>query len=136
MREVFDSGRTKDLEWRRTQLEGLIKGIRENVEKISDAIAADLGGPKLRAVFDMVAIADAQYALANLKKWSKPVPVASDTPFDFKSSFYVRPEPKGVTLNIGPWNYPFNLCLQPLVAAIAAGNCMVIKPSEMAPNSA
>lgn len=136
MRAVFDSGRTKDVEWRRDQLEKLILGMQENADQIVEAISADMGGGQLRGLFDTVAIQDAKFALANLNQWTKPTPVASDMPFDFKSSFYVRPEPKGVTLNIGPWNYPFNLCLQPLVAAIAAGNCMVIKPSEMAPNSA
>jgi len=137
MREVFDSGRTKDLAWRRGQLEGLIQGIQQNIDAITEALAADLGADKTRALFDMgPSIADAQHAIKNLERWTKPTKIPNDTPFEFGKSVYVRPEPKGIVLNIGPWNYPFNLCFQPLVAAIAAGNCMLIKPSEQAPRSA
>lgn len=137
MREVFDSGRTKVVEWRREQLQNLIKGIRENTEFIAVATAADLGGPKLRPVLDMAPIiSDAEYALGNLSTWTKPRKVSSDIPADFMSSFTVRPEPKGVTLNIAPWNFPICLSFEPLVAAIAAGNCMIIKPSELSPHCA
>mmetsp|Transcript_26661 Transcript_26661/g.51389 ORF Transcript_26661/g.51389 Transcript_26661/m.51389 type:complete len:530 (-) Transcript_26661:10-1599(-) len=137
VREVFDSGRTKDLAWRRAQLQSLLKGIRENTEAITAAIGADLGGPKIRAVFDMGStVGDAEYALANLTSWATPKKVSNDIPVDFQSSYYVRPEPKGVTLNIAPWNFPVNLSFAPLIPAIAAGNCMVIKPSELAPASA
>lgn len=135
IREVFESGRTKDLAWRRAQLQGLIKGIQSNTEAITEAIGADLGGPRLRAVFDMGPIVgDADKALTNLSSWAAPAKAPRDIPVDIQSTWYVRPEPKGVALNIAPWNFPMNMCLQPLVGALAAGCCMVIKPSEMAPH--
>jgi len=137
MREVFDSGRTKDLAWRRRQLEGLLKGMQHHHKGVEEAIGADLGGPKIRAIFDMSpTVGDAEYALANLESWAAPVKKSNDLPIDFQSSFYVCPTPKGVTLNIAPWNFPFGMCFQPLVGALAAGNCVVIKPSEMAPHCA
>jgi aldehyde dehydrogenase (NAD+) len=137
VRKVFESGRTKDIAWRRRQLESLMKGIQENVAEISAAIDADLGGPKIRAMFDMSPIiGDIEYALANLTAWTTPSKHGPDIPIDIQSSFYVRPEPKGVILNIAPWNFPFNLTFQPLVGALAAGNCMVLKPSELSMNSA
>lgn len=137
MRAVFDSGRTKDIEWRRRQLQSLIRGIQDNHEAIRAAIDSDLGGPKVRPIFDMaVPINDAEHALAHLDSWTKPWVAHNDLPIDFQSTYQVRPEPKGITLNIGPWNAPFILCFTPLIAATAAGNCMVIKPSEMAPASA
>jgi aldehyde dehydrogenase (NAD+) len=71
-----------------------------------------------------------------LNAWTKPRIVKNDLPIDFQSTYTVRPEPKGVTLNIAPWNFPLAMCFQPLIPAIAAGNMMVIKPSEMAPASA
>eukprot|EP00419_Tripos_fusus_P036039 CAMPEP_0172784878 /NCGR_PEP_ID=MMETSP1074-20121228/205162_1 /TAXON_ID=2916 /ORGANISM="Ceratium fusus, Strain PA161109" /LENGTH=623 /DNA_ID=CAMNT_0013621883 /DNA_START=5 /DNA_END=1876 /DNA_ORIENTATION=+ len=136
LRTAFDSGRTKDIEWRRRQLQNLIKGIQENHEAIQAAIDADLGGPKIRAIADMAPIVgDAEHALANLDRWAKPQVMKNDLIIDVQSTFQVRPEPKGVTLNIAPWNFPFNMCFQPLVPALAAGNCMVVKPSEIAHNS-
>lgn len=137
MRAVFDSGRTKDVEWRRRQLQNLIRGIQENHEAIRRAIDSDLGGPRVRPIFDMGGVVgNAEYALANLDSWTKPQVMRNDIPIDIQSTFQVRPEPKGVTLNVAPWNFPLAMCFQPLVPALAAGNMMVIKPSEMAPASA
>jgi aldehyde dehydrogenase (NAD+) len=137
MRGVFESGRTKSVEWRRRQLQGLRRGIEENHEAIKNAIMSDLGGYTARAIFDMApTCGDIDYALANLNQWTRPKTVKNDLPIDFQSTYTVRPEPKGVTLNIAPWNFPMGMCFQPLVPALAAGNMMVIKPSEMAPATA
>mmetsp|Transcript_77756 Transcript_77756/g.141445 ORF Transcript_77756/g.141445 Transcript_77756/m.141445 type:complete len:528 (+) Transcript_77756:57-1640(+) len=137
MRETFDSGRTKDLAWRRSQLEGLIRGIQQNHEAITACIGAELGGTKIRGVSDIVEIVThAHDALANLVAWTSPVKKPNDFRIDVQASFYVRPEPKGVLLCIAPWNFPFLLSLSPLVGALAAGNCVVIKPSEFAPRCA
>lgn len=134
VRTVFDSGRTKDLEWRRQQLQNLIRAIQENHEAVRDAVHSDLGGPKIRAIFEMgLPINDCEKALENLITWTKPQVMRNDIPVDFQSTYQVRPEPKGVVLNIAPWNAPFLMCFQPMIPAIAAGNCIVIKPSEMAP---
>jgi len=134
MRAVFDSGRTKDVEWRRNQLQQFMRGIQENHEAIKAAMDSDLGGPKMRPLFDMApCMGSAEHALAQLNSWTKPQVMSNDIPIDIQSTFQVRPEPKGVVLNIAPWNFPFSMCFDPMVPAIAAGNCMLIKPSEMAP---
>lgn len=78
-------------------------------------------------------IAELKFAIRNLKRWMKPVRVR--TPLSmFGTSSEIRCEPKGVVLIIGPWNYPFSLVMIPLVSAIAAGNCVIAKPSELTPH--
>jgi len=134
LRRVHGSGRTKDIAWRRQQLEALSRFCDEREADIAAAIGADLG----RNAFDswLGEIAGTQgeiaFALKNLKKWMKPrrqaVPLTQRP-----ASAQIRYEPLGVVLVVGPWNYPVFLCLSPLVAAIAAGNCVVLKPSELAP---
>lgn len=138
VRSVFNSGKTKDLAWRKAQLEGIKKLLEENHEELTKALIQDHGGPKVRGVIDLISPhgAASEY-LANLDKWTAPTPVA--TPFTLSPTrmgkSFVRPEPKGVVLIIGPWNFPYGLIMEPLAAAVAAGNCVVIKPSEVAVNS-
>merc|ERR1712232_204388 len=137
MRKTFNSGRTKALAWRRRQLEALMRGVQENHERIAAAVAIDIGGPKTRAIFEMgPTIGDVEYALANLDRWVAPETKKNDLAIDFQSTYTVRPTLKGVTLNISAWNAPMILSMHPLVPALAAGNCMVIKPSEMSPHCA
>lgn len=138
MREVFNTCRTKDLSWRRRQLEGIILGIQENHEAIAHAVYADFGGTSFRPLLDMAGIiSDAEFALSNLKAWTSRQKVRNDhLLLEFQKTCFVQPEPKGVTLNISDWSFPILLSFQPLVPALAAGNCMVINPSEMAPNCA
>src|SRR5690606_22252130 len=77
---------------------------------------------------------DLNMCIKNIKRWSKPKRVK--TPLThFGSSSYIYTQPYGVTLIISPWNYPFQLAIAPLIGAIAAGNCVVIKPSELAPHT-
>lgn len=138
LRRTFDSGRTRDLSWRRGQLQAIQQMIKDNHEEITAAIRKDLGGPKIRGFFDIGSHQAAGDAIENLEAWTRPEQVPTPmqiSPVKMARS-YVRREPKGVVLIIGPWNFPFELCLHPLVAAIAAGNCAVIKPSEMASNTA
>lgn len=137
MKKTFQSGRTKALSWRRQQLEALMHGIQESHERIAAAVALDIGGDKTRAIFEMgPTIANVEHALDNLSKWVEPEIKKNDIAIDFQSKYTVRPQPKGVTLNISAWNSPMSLSFQPLVPALAAGNCMVIKPSEMSPRCA
>jgi aldehyde dehydrogenase (NAD+) len=138
LRSVFNSGKTKDVEWRRTQLKAIKAMVAENHEDITAAVRADLGGPKLRGVAEVGAAISAQEALDDLDHWVSPSKVKTPmqvSPTGFGKS-YIRPEPKGVVLVIGPWNFPSELVLHPLVSAVAAGNCVVIKPSEVAANTA
>ncbi|MGE4609416.1 MAG: aldehyde dehydrogenase family protein, partial [Myxococcota bacterium] len=130
LRKTFDSGKTKPLEWRRTQLEALVRFAKENGDQLVEALQADMGKPELEArAADVGQITqEAKLALKSLKKWTRPQG-AGTIPLMGKS-FIVR-DPLGVVLIIAPWNYPVGLLLSPLVGAIAAGNAAVLKPSEV-----
>jgi acyl-CoA reductase-like NAD-dependent aldehyde dehydrogenase len=135
LRGTFQGGVTKDLVWRRQQLEQVCTMVKESYEEMAAAICADLGGSKIRGLCDFIGIyGAAEYALKYLDKWTAAQQVS--TPVNLSMSrlgkSYIRQEPKGVALIIGPWNFPLDLCLTPLVSAIAAGCCVVIKPSEVA----
>ncbi|MEG5043360.1 aldehyde dehydrogenase [Microcoleus sp. B4-C1] len=130
-RQFFATGKTKDVDFRLEQLKKLKSAIELNQSRIVDAVKADLGRPEFEAYLEIASIAEVNYALKNLKSWVKPrkVPASID---QFPASARIYPEPLGVVLIIGPWNYPFQLMISPLVGAIAAGNCAILKPSEIA----
>lgn len=136
LRHTFRTGKTRSEAWRQSQLEALKNLLDENQETIIDALVADLGKPRFEAFTTEVAFvrSEVEHALKHLHKWMKPTRV--------KSSLVVQPatskiyyDPLGVALVIGTWNYPIQLSLGPVVGAIAAGNCVVIKPSEVAVHS-
>lgn len=137
LRMNHENGKPRDLAWRRQQLKALQKMIADNHLEITAAVRADHGGAKLRGLAELGAHQAADEALNNLEAWTAPQKVA--TPFQVSptmmASSYIRPEGKGVVLIIGPWNFPFELVIHPLVSAIAAGNCVCIKPSEVAKNT-
>jgi aldehyde dehydrogenase (NAD+) len=130
-RQFFATGTTKDVDFRLEQLKKLQSAIVSNQSQIVDAVKADLNRPEYEAYFEIASIAEVKYAIKNLKSWVKPrkVPTSID---QFPASARIYPEPLGVVLIIGPWNYPFQLMISPLVGAIAAGNCAILKPSEIA----
>lgn len=131
---VFGTGRTRSLRWRIEQLEAIEKLCVERESEIADALAADLGRPPVEAWLGDIASTkgEAAYARRHVKRWmrrrSTRLPLAQ-----FPGRAWVQYEPLGVVLVIGPWNYPFYLTIGPLIAAVAAGNCAVLKPSELAP---
>ncbi|MEN9810467.1 MAG: hypothetical protein RLZZ488_2034 [Pseudomonadota bacterium] len=135
MRRSFISGRIKELPERLNAIACVERLVQENQERICEAIAADLGRPVADTLLAelSVVIEEAKTARANLHRWMKPkrkfMPIVL-----FPARGYVSPQPFGVALIIGPWNYPFQLLLTPLIAALAAGNCAVLKPSELTPN--
>lgn len=133
-REFFATGKTKDVEWRIEQLKRLKQAVIDNQEAIVKAVKADLGRPDFEAYFEIAAITEINYALKHLKSWVKPKKASTGIE-QFPASAKIYPEPLGVVLIIGPWNYPFQLMISPLVGAIAAGNCAVLKPSEIAANT-
>ena len=135
LRYTFESGKTKDLDFRRTQLHALISMVSENVDRITEAIRADLGGPKFRGIGELLQVNDAKLCLKNLDDWAASETVKHSMTDIFGKST-VRKDPKGVILLIAPWNYPIQLVLRPLTYIIAAGNCCIIKPSELSPNCA
>lgn len=131
---TFETGRTASLAWRAEQLAALERMMVECEQEILDALKADLGKHPLEAWSTEVAyvIADAKYCRKNLKRWARTRKVS--TPLASKpGKSWLQPEPLGVVLIIGAWNYPAQLVLDGLAAAIAAGNCAVLKPSELAP---
>jgi aldehyde dehydrogenase (NAD+) len=134
LRDTFASGRTQTLQWRRRQLEGIVALVTEREDEVAAALASDLGRTPHEAWFGDVAstVGEAEYALKHLKKWMKPTRVAVPLALmPGKAKYHY--EPLGTVLVIGPWNYPFYLTLGPLIGALAAGNTVVIKPSEHAP---
>jgi aldehyde dehydrogenase (NAD+) len=133
-REFFATGKTKDVEWRIEQLKRLKQAIVAHQEAILNAVKADLGRPDFEAYFEIASIADINYAIKHLKSWVKPKKVRAGIE-QFPASAQIYPEPLGVVLIIAPWNYPFQLMISPLTGAIAAGNCAVLKPSEIAANT-
>lgn len=135
-REFFATGKTKSYEFRKTQLEKLEKLIKEHDQIILDALHQDLRKPAIEAFGSEVlgSISEIKYILKHLRTWMKPQKVS--TPLNlFPSSSYIHTEPLGVVLIVAPWNYPFTLTIQPLLGAIAAGNCAILKPSEHTPNT-
>ncbi|MEM9484951.1 MAG: aldehyde dehydrogenase family protein, partial [Cyanobacteria bacterium P01_F01_bin.116] len=134
-RTFFASGQTKPLDFRLAQLTKLKQAIVDRQAEIIAALKADLGRPEFEAYFEISTLSEINLALEKLKTWMKPKRVKS-TLENFPSSAWVQPDPLGVVLIIGPWNYPFQLMIAPLVGAISAGNCAILKPSEHAPNTA
>jgi aldehyde dehydrogenase (NAD+) len=134
LRACFDSGRTRPLEWRRAQLRALRAMMRERGDELVAAVRADFGKPVLEAwAADVGAVSmEAGGALRRLARWTRPERVGW---LPIPGRMRVLREPLGVVLIISPWNYPIQLLLSPLVGAIAAGNCAVLKPSEVTPHT-
>nr|XP_020509746.1 aldehyde dehydrogenase family 3 member B1 [Labrus bergylta]XP_020509747.1 aldehyde dehydrogenase family 3 member B1 [Labrus bergylta] len=132
LRSVFASGVTIPEEFRRAQLTKLMSMMKENQELIVKALHQDLSKPKFEAVLSEVQIVinDLRYTINNFSSWMNPEYVGKNLATKLDTCF-VRREPLGVVLIIGAWNYPVQLLLLPLIGAIAAGNCVVIKPSEV-----
>lgn len=134
LRQVHETGRTRDLDWRLRQLRALERLLTERETVIAQALAADLDRNAFDAWFGDIASTrgEISYARKHLRRWMRPkrvrLPLAQRP-----GRARVQYEPLGVVLVIGPWNYPVYLSLGPLVAALAAGNCVVLKPSELAP---
>ena len=134
LRSTFATGRTRDVAWRLAQLEGLERMVAEREDDFAAALAADLGRPRVDAWLADLAPSTAESAFArrHLKRWMRARRAGLPLSVQPGSARYVY-EPLGTVLVIGPWNYPVYLTLAPLVAALAAGNCAVVKPSEHAP---
>jgi len=136
-RAHFLTGATRTLGYRRAQLRRLLEVIETHETALSDALFADLRKSPHEAYSTEIGLvlSEIHHTLRYLPRWMKPqrrrVPLMA-----WPARGSVRPEPYGVALIIGPWNYPLQLMLSPLVGALAAGNCVVLKPSELAPRTA
>ena len=135
-RTFFREGKTRSISSRISQLKVLKRAIQQNEQRILDGLWADLRKPALEGYGAEIAflVRESNHAIRNLRAWAKPVKVPTDL-IDFPATSRVYSEPLGVVLIIGPWNYPLQLLFAPLVGAIAAGNCAILKPSEIAPHS-
>ncbi|PTW59667.1 aldehyde dehydrogenase (NAD+) [Breoghania corrubedonensis] len=135
-RAAFRTGFTRDIAFRRQSLKALRRSVAKAEKDILAAMQADLGRPRTEAYASEIAmlLREIDTTLARLRRWSKPRRVRSPL-VTLRASSRVQAEPYGTTLIIAPWNYPFQLALGPLIPAIAAGNCAVVKPSESAPES-
>lgn len=133
-KEFFLRGHTRSLGFRRQQLTTMWHLVKDNESRILGALAADLKKPPFEAFTAEVGfiLDEIKYTIKNLKKWARPLRVA--TPLLFKlSQGRVYRVPYGQVLVFGPWNYPFQSLMSPVIAALAAGNVVVLKPSEDAP---
>ncbi len=132
----FQSGKTFPVAFRKACLQKLYAYIRAHEEEILSALKADLGKSAFEGYMCEVGMAldELRFTVKNIKKWSKPVRVK--TPMaQFSSKSYRLPSPRGNTLVVSPWNYPFLLSIDPLVASIAAGNTVILKPSAYSPHT-
>ena len=136
MREPIDRGVSRPLAWRLEQLDRLAGLLSSHEAEVLEALATDLGKAPLEATFELVAIRqELAHTRRQLRRWMAPQAVGIDLALKPARAF-LQAEPLGCVLIIGPWNYPFQLTLLPLVSALAAGNTAVLKPSEHAPQTA
>ena len=133
----FEAGNTRSVNARLARLKALKQNIKSNETEIVAALQHDLAKPEaeiwLAEIY--VALVELNTIIKNLSQWAKPKRIAGKW-LNFPSKDWIVPEPYGVTLHIAPWNYPFQLALNPLIGAVAAGNTVVLKPSEHAPQTA
>ncbi len=132
-RAFFASGKTRGLSHRVQQLKRLRSMIIGNETAIFDALARDMGKPAFEAYGGEtgIVVREIDHALRNITQWAQPEKVGTLVAHQPASSFIVH-EPYGVVLIISPWNFPIQLTFSPLVGALAAGNCALVKPSPLA----
>ncbi|XP_029026371.1 aldehyde dehydrogenase family 3 member A2-like isoform X1 [Betta splendens] len=135
-RKSFLTGRSRPLAFRVQQLKNLLRFISERRRDISDAVKRDVGKSEhATELFETLGLeGEIKLAIDRMAEWAAPRPVEK-TLVTLSDEVYIQPEPLGVVLIIGAWNYPWAVTLQPLVGAIAAGNAAVIKPSEVSSHS-
>lgn len=135
-RRYFRSGATLSFDFRRAQLEKLGRLLRENESRINEALAADLGKPAFESYASEIGFlrSETGFALKHLASWMRPERVPSPITL-FPATSRIEREPRGCVLIIAPWNFPLQLALGPWIGALAAGNCAILKPSELAPHA-
>ncbi|OGU57545.1 MAG: aldehyde dehydrogenase [Ignavibacteria bacterium GWF2_33_9] len=135
-KEFFNTGKTKDIAFRIENLKKLSFIFQENEAKILLALKTDLNKSHIEAYSSEIGyiLQEIKIAIKNLKKWNRKKKVKTSL-INFPGKSYYVNEPYGTVLVISPWNYPFGLLFTPLVGAIAAGNCIIAKPSEISTNS-
>ncbi|MFJ3623817.1 aldehyde dehydrogenase family protein [Streptomyces iakyrus] len=135
LRVTFRSGRTKPVEWRMTQLRRLRDMLTENGTDLAAALHTDLGKSATEAFRTEIdfTVREIDHTLDHLADWLRPEPAPAPAHLGGDVSVWTQYDPLGVVLVIAPWNYPAQLLLAPVVGALASGNAVVAKPSELAP---
>ncbi|ALJ06434.1 aldehyde dehydrogenase [Pseudalgibacter alginicilyticus] len=131
-RLFFNSNKTKDVSFRIEQLKKIKTLLKENETLLYDAIYEDFGKSEFETYVGELSLIyqEINHFIKNIKRWSKQKKVCTSL-VNFPAKSYIIPEPLGVSLVIGAWNYPFQLSLVPAITALAAGNTVILKPSEL-----
>ena len=137
LRQSFASGKTKSIKWRLGQLQRLLDLFKENETAIKEALYKDLRKPGFESDLLEITVVKNEIinAMKSMRKWMKHT-YPSKTMAQFLDTVYIQKEPRGVVLIISTWNYPIYLIFNVLVGVLAAGNCALIKPSEISPATA
>ena len=135
-RNFFNTGKTKEVYYRKNALKRLKKAIIVREREINQALKLDLNKSDFESYMTEIGmvLSEISYAISHIEKWSRPKTVRTAIA-QFHSKSFIVPEPYGISLIISPWNYPFMLAIDPLIGAITAGNCCIIKPSEYSPHT-
>lgn len=135
-RDFFLTHATKDISFRKNNLEKLLNGITKYESKILEALHADLRKHKFEAYGTEVGLVreELKYQIRHIHQFVRPKRMLNNL-INFPGSSRIIPQPLGVVLMIAPWNYPFQLLMNPLIGAIAAGNCVVLKPADYSKNT-
>lgn len=139
-RSNFHEGRTRPISFRVAQLQKLYYGLCDIESTAIAALSADLGRAHFETFFADIGFTKSELlkAIKNLNTWLEDEYISAGIPWLFRLAHrtYLKKDPMGVVLVVGPWNYPWNLNLLPFIGAMAAGNTCILKPSEVAPYSA
>lgn len=137
MREYFNSGATLSYQLRKENLQKLKNAVQNHEEDLYAALYADLKKSREESWVTEIGflLSEVRHTMKHLRRWMKPEKVGTNL-LNLPGKSYIYKDPLGVVLIVSPWNYPLQLLLAPLVGAIAAGNCVVLKPSEFAPATA
>lgn len=135
--DFFATGTTLSLDFRIEQLKKIKQLITSHESSLTAALKKDLNKSTMEAMVTeiLLVIDEIDLIIKNLRKWARPKKVPSPFPFFWPGKSYLYHEPYGSAFIMGPWNYPFLLVMSPLIGAICAGNCAIIKPSEIAPHT-
>ena len=135
-RAFYATGETRDLSFRLRQLDRLHKTILHYEAEILEALKKDLNKPDFEGYMTEIGMVyeEIRFVRKHLRRWARPKQVRTSAA-QFPAVSRIYPEPYGTVLIMAPWNYPFQLALEPFIGAIAAGNCAIIKPSEYSPNT-
>ncbi|MDZ7675960.1 MAG: aldehyde dehydrogenase family protein [Acidimicrobiales bacterium] len=136
IRHCFQSGRTRPIEWRKRQLDGLLTVLEEGGDQLVEAMQADFGKPTVEAHATDISfsVTEVKHIRKHVESWAEPRKAKLRIK-DKPGAAHIRAEPLGVSLIIAPWNYPVQLLVAPMAASLAAGNAVVAKPSELAPET-